>query len=166
MGGKGFYRESDIIDSKDIYGISKYLGEINDFNNCITLRTSFIGKELNTKRGLLEWIISQSKLNKNVYGFKNAIYSGLPTIEIARIIHKYIIPNKNLRGLYHLSAEPIDKYSILQLIKKTYSLDIKINKDYDTVIDRSLDSSKFRSETGFTPLSWEELIKTMFMNNL
>tara|TARA_Y100000739_G_C20540246_1_gene433222 strand:+ start:306 stop:1208 length:903 start_codon:yes stop_codon:yes gene_type:complete len=165
-GTKGFYKETDIIDSKDIYGISKYLGEIHDFKDCITLRTSFIGKELNTQRGLLEWFITQSKLNKKVYGFKNAIYTGLPTIEIARIIHKFIIPNKRLSGLYHLSSEPIDKYSLLKLIKKTYSLDITINKDYDTVIDRSLDSSKFRSETGFIPLCWEELVKTMFINNL
>ena len=165
-GSKGFYNENDIVDSEEIYGISKYLGEVNDFNNSITLRTSFIGKELNYKRGLLEWFILQSKLKKKVYGFSNAIYSGLPTIEIAKIIHKYIIPNPSLSGLYHLSAEPIDKYSLLNLIKKTYSIDIKLYKDYDNVIDRSLDSTKFKSDTGFAPQSWEQLVKTMFMNNL
>ena len=165
-GTKGFYNELDVVDSEEIYGISKYLGEIGGYNNALTLRTSFIGKELNKKRGLLEWFLLQSKLKKNINGYANAIYSGLPTIEIARIIHKYIIPNADLHGLYHLSSEPINKYTLLKLIKENYSLDIMINKDYDNVIDRSLDSSKFKSETGFNPQSWEKLIQTMYMNNL
>ena len=165
-GQKGFYKEHDLADSIDTYGRSKYLGEIKEHNKSITLRTSFIGKELNTKRGLLEWFISQCELKKNIYGYKRAIYSGLPTIEIAKVIHKYIIPNQNLRGLYHLSSEPIDKYTLLNLIKETYKLNIKINEDCDRVIDRSLNSSKFRAETGFEPLNWEELVKSMYEDNV
>ena len=142
------------------------MGEVNDCDNTVTLRTSIIGKELNTKRGLLEWLISQSKLNKKVYGFKNVIFSGFPTIEVARIIHKYIIPNTELKGIYHLSSDPIDKYSLLKLIKRFYSLDIMINEEYDNVLDRSLDSSKFRIKTGFTPYDWEYLVQCMYENNL
>ena len=63
-GKKGFYKEDDLVDVQDIYGQSKYLGEVNDCDNTITLRTSIIGKELNTKRGLLEWLISQTKFKK------------------------------------------------------------------------------------------------------
>ncbi len=165
-GKKGFYKEDDLVDVKDLYGQSKYLGEVNDSDNTVTLRTSIIGKELNTKRGLLEWFILQSKLNKKVYGFKNVIFSGFPTIEIARIIHKYIIPNIELKGIYHLSSDPIDKYSLLNLIKRFYALDIMIFEEYDNVIDRSLDSSKFRSETGFIPYNWEYLVQSMYENNL
>ena len=165
-GKKGFYKEDDLVDVKDIYGQSKYLGEVNDSDNTVTLRTSIIGKELNTKRGLLEWLILQSKLNKKVYGFKNVIFSGFPTIEVARIIHKYIIPNTELKGIYHLSSDPIDKYSLLNLIKRFYGLDINILEEYDNVIDRSLDSSKFRSETGFIPYNWEYLVQSMYENNL
>ena len=165
-GQKGLYKEDDLADAKDSYGMTKYLGEINEDNDSITLRTSFIGKEINTKRGLLEWILSESKLSKTIYGFKNAIYSGLPTVEIARIINEYIIPNVSLKGLYHLSSEPIDKYTLLNLIKETYSLDININENYDRFIDRSLNSSKFRAATGFKPLSWKELVKRMYENNL
>ena len=165
-GKKGFYKEDDLVDIHDLYGQSKYLGEVNDSENTLTLRTSIIGKELNTKRGLLEWLISQSKLNKKVYGFKNVIFSGFPTIEVARIIHKYIIPNDELKGIYHLSSDPIDKYSLLNLIKRFYSLDIEILEEYDNVIDRSLDSSKFRFETGFIPYNWEYLVQRMYENNL
>ena len=165
-GKKGSYKEDDLVDVQDLYGQSKYLGEVNDSDNTITLRTSIIGKELNTKRGLLEWLISESKLNKRVYGFKNVIFSGFPTIEVARIIHKYIIPNNELKGIYHLSSEPIDKYSLLNLIKRIYSLDITILEDYDNVINRSLDSSKFRFETGFIPYNWEYLVQNMYENNL
>tara|TARA_A100001011_G_C14321077_1_gene850666 strand:- start:1610 stop:2497 length:888 start_codon:yes stop_codon:yes gene_type:complete len=165
-GKKGFYKEDDLVDIQDLYGQSKYLGEVNDSDNTITLRTSIIGKELNTKRGLLEWLLSQSKLNKKVYGFKNVIFSGFPTIEVARIIHKYIIPNNDLKGIYHLSSDPIDKYSLLNLIKRFYSLDVMIIAEYDNVINRSLDSSKFRFETGFIPYDWEYLVQSMYENNL
>ena len=165
-GKKGFYKEDDLVDIQDLYGQSKYLGEVNDSDNTITLRTSIIGKELNTKRGLLEWLLSQSKLNKKVYGFKNVIFSGFPTIELARIIHKYIIPNNDLKGIYHLSSDPIDKYSLLNLIKRFYSLDVMIIAEYDNVINRSLDSSKFRFETGFIPYDWEYLVQSMYENNL
>lgn len=165
-GKKGFYKEDDLVDIQDVYGQSKYLGEVNDCDNTITLRTSIIGKELNTKRGLLEWLISESKSSKKVYGFKNVIFSGFPTIEVARIIHRYIIPNNELKGIYHLSSDPIDKFSLLNLIKRIYSLDITILEEYDNVIDRSLDSTKFRSETGFIPHNWEHLIQSMYENNL
>ena len=165
-GKKGFYKEDDLVDVQDLYGQSKYLGEVNDSDNTVTIRTSIIGKELNTKRGLLEWLISQSKLNKKVYGFKNVIFSGFPTIEVARIIHKYIIPNNDLKGIYHLSSDPIDKYSLLNLIKRFYSLDVMIIEEYDNVINRSLDSSKFRFETGFIPYDWEYLVQSMYENNL
>ena len=36
-GKKGNYHETDYADAEDLYGISKYLGEVN-YDNCITLR--------------------------------------------------------------------------------------------------------------------------------
>ena len=65
-----------------------------------------------------------------------------------------------------MSSDPIDKYSLLNLIKRIYSLDIKILEEYDNVINRSLDSSKFRFETGFIPYNWEFLVQSMYENNL
>ena len=62
-----------------------FLGEIS--NNSITLRTSFIGKELGTNRALLNWFLSQKG---KIKGYRNAIYSGLTTLEVAKVLDKYV----------------------------------------------------------------------------
>ena len=76
----------------DLYGLSKKLGEVIDSRN-LTLRTSIIGHELNSSRSLVDWFLSQ---NIEIQGYKNAIFSGLPTIEIARVIEEFIIDNESL----------------------------------------------------------------------
>lgn len=156
-GKKGMYSELDDADAQDLYGKTKFLGEVVSSND-ITLRTSIIGHELETSHSLLEWFLSQEH---EVKGFRKAIFSGLPTVELARIIHEFIIPNKNLKGLYHVSADPIDKFALLNLISEIYSKKIKVTPDDKLIIDRSLSSKKFRQETGFVPLSWENMIHEM-----
>ncbi len=160
-GAKGFYNEDDIPDSQDLYGISKRLGE-TDYPHAITIRTSIIGHELNSSRGLIEWFLSQ---NGSVEGYTKAIFSGLPTNEIAKIIRDYVIPNNNLNGVYNVSSDPISKYELLCLVAKTYKKSIKITKNKDFKINRSLDSSRFREITGFIPLTWQELVKSMYEFN-
>lgn len=156
-GAKGMYKEEDVSDAVDLYGRSKYLGEV-DYSNAITLRTSIIGHELNAARSLVGWFLAQEG---SVGGFRRAIFSGLPTVEMARIIRDYVIPNPELQGLYHVSAEPINKYDLLQLIAKVYGKTIEIIPDDTLVIDRSLDSSRFRELTGYLPPDWEQLVNTM-----
>ncbi len=154
----GMYSESDEPDATDLYGRTKLLGELVDSHN-ITLRTSIIGHELLTKHSLLEWFLSQ---NKEIKGYTKAIFSGLPTVELARVIHDYVIPNREMSGLYNVSSEPINKFELLNIISKQYSKNIKINVDDEIVIDRSLNSKKFREKTGFKPLSWKEMIYEMY----
>ena len=156
-GLQGNYLETDFADANDIYGRSKFLGEISNNGN-ITIRTSFIGKELGTNRALLNWFLSQKG---KIKGYKNAIYSGLTTLEVARVLDKYVIPNPDLKGLYHLSAENIDKYSLLSLLNQVYKKDLFIEEDLNIRIDRSLNSNKFRKETGYKPLKWEKAIQEM-----
>lgn len=141
------YKENDLADARDLYGLSKKLGEVIDSRN-LTLRTSIIGHELNSTRSLVDWFLSQ---NIEIQGYKNAIFSGLPTIEIARIIEEFIIDNESLTGLYHVSSEPINKFDLLNLIAKEYDKVIKIIANEEIKIDRSLDSSRFREHTGFHP---------------
>lgn len=153
----GNYKESDAADAKDVYGKSKYLGEV-DYKNAITLRTSIIGHELEGSRSLVGWFLAQKG---TVKGFRRAIFSGLPTVEVARVIQEYVIPHPELRGLYHLSAEPIKKMDLLTLIAREYKKSVKIEADDRLVIDRSLDSTKFRMATGFVPKPWVELVRQM-----
>jgi dTDP-4-dehydrorhamnose reductase len=157
-GKKGNYKETDISDATDVYGKSKNLGEATG-KNCLTLRTSIIGRELRTSHSLVEWFLSNR--GKTVKGYVNAVYTGFPTIVLADIIADLIERHKNLSGLYHVSAAPINKYELLKLIKEAYLADIEIEPFEDFRIDRSLDSTKFRNETGFYPASWPEMIKRM-----
>jgi dTDP-4-dehydrorhamnose reductase len=156
-GKKGFYSEEDLQDAEDLYGRSKALGEIS-YQNSLTLRTSTIGHEINSRHGLLEWFLSQKDRCK---GYKNAIFSGLPTVVFAEIIRDYIILNNNISGLYHIAATPIDKYELLKIIAKVYNKDIKIEPDESVRINRSLDASKFHKMTGYISPDWQSLIESM-----
>lgn len=157
-GEKGNYREESVPDAYDLYGKSKNLGEVTS-ENCLTLRTSIIGRELGTSHSLVDWFLSNE--GKSVKGFVNAIYSGFPTIVFADIIASLITDHPALQGLYHVSSEPINKFDLLHLIKMHYKADIGIDAFEDFRIDRSLDSTRFRKETGFQPLNWEEMIRIM-----
>lgn len=156
-GSKGMYTEDDAADAQDLYGRSKFIGEV-DYENSITLRTSIIGHELNGSRSLINWFLAQEG---RVKGFKRAIFSGLPTVEIARVIRDHVIPHPELRGLYHLSAAPINKFDLLSLVAHAYGKAIEIAPDDSFVIDRSLDSSRFRQASGFAPEPWVELVRRM-----
>lgn len=156
-GKQGHYREEDFPDAYDLYGRTKYLGEVS-YENSITLRTSIIGHELNRSKSLVDWFLSQSG---EVKGFIKAVFSGLPTIEVARVVKEYVFPNPSLSGLFHLSVDPINKFDLLNLVAGTYGKSINITPDDKLVIDRSLNSDRFRTATGFKPKAWPELIKDM-----
>ena len=156
-GAKGMYTEADAADAKDLYGRSKYLGEV-DYPHAITLRTSIIGHELDGARSLIGWFLAQEG---SVKGYRSAIFSGLPTVEVARVIRDHVIPHPELHGVYHVSAEPINKFDLLTLVAQTYSKTIDISADDQLVIDRSLDSTRFRLATVFAPKPWPELINSM-----
>lgn len=156
-GQQGRYTESDVTNAQDLYGRSKFLGEV-DYPHAVTLRTSIIGHELGSHHGLVDWFLSQKQ---GVRGFTRAVFSGLPTVELARVMRDYVIPNSGLRGVYHVSAEPIDKYSLLKLLAEVYGKKIPIERDDKLVIDRSLDSTRFRQATGYHPPAWPELVRRM-----
>ncbi len=158
LGTKGNYIETDLPDAQDVYGRSKILGELI-YPNTLTLRTSIIGHELQTKYSLLNWFLNQKK---PVKGYKNAIFSGLTTLEIAKFLDEFIIPNKKLNGMYHLSGNAISKYDLLNIIKSIYKKDIKITMDKKVKINRSLNSSLLQNKTGYKPRNWTKLIQEMF----
>lgn len=156
-GAKGLYTESDPPDAQDLYGQSKKLGEVTS-PGCLTIRTSIIGHELNSQRSLLNWFLAQKG---PISGYARAIFSGLPTIEVAHVMHEHIIPNERLSGLFHLSAEPISKLELLRKVASVYGKDVAILPSQDVVIDRSLDSKLFREHTGYKPPDWDTLLKKM-----
>lgn len=157
-GRRGNYVESDPSDAEDLYGKSKHMGEVHGLEHVITLRTSGIGHELSTRHGLLEWFLGEEG---RVRGFSHAIYSGLPWVELARVIRDHVLPRPELSGLYHVSSDPIAKLDLLRLVADVYGKEIVIAPDDSLRIDRSLDSTRFRAATGYAPPSWPDLIATM-----
>lgn len=157
-GNKGNYFEKDVSDAKDLYGKTKFLGELNSYKNSITLRTSIIGPELKTKVSLLEWFLSQKD---DINGYVNAIYSGFPTNELINIIDNYIIPNNNLYGLYNVSSSSINKFELLSLIKKEYKKNILIKPFQGFKNDKSLNCERFMSDFKYQFKSWELMVKEM-----
>ncbi len=157
-GSAGLYKESDTPDATDLYGRSKLLGEIVDRPEAVTLRTSIIGPELSTRQGLLEWFLAQEG---SVKGYSNAIFSGLPTVVIAETIRDHVLPDLALQGLYHVSSSPISKCDLLTLFAEVYQKQIEIIPDGEFRIDRSLDSSRYRNETGFIAADWRSLVHRM-----
>lgn len=161
-GKTGGYLESDISDAEDLYGRSKYLGEVVD-GGCLTLRTSIIGREMLSRNGLVEWFLG----NKSgvVQGYSRAVFSGVTTHTLARIIETIIVDFPKLTGLYHVSADPISKYDLLSLIREIYDLPVHIEKYEGVVIDRSLNSDRFWSTLNASRPAWPEMLQEMYEDN-
>lgn len=156
-GMQGSYIESDLPDAQDVYGRSKLLGEV-DYPHAVTLRTSIIGHELRSKHGLVDWFLSQ---HGRVKGYTEAVFSGLPTCELARVVRDFVIPHANLHGVYHVAAEPISKFDLLQLVNRVYGKALEIEPDDRVKIYRSLNADRFREVTGYVAPSWPELVARM-----
>lgn len=161
-GHKGNYNEDDLSDAEDLYGRTKFLGEVSG-EGCLTIRTSMIGRELETSHGLIEWFLSQE--GKTVNGYKRSIFTGFTTNALADIIAKIITENKNLQGIWHVASEPISKFDLLTLVKKVYDLHIEIRPDDTVVVDRSLNADRFCRATDFVPPSWRDMIEQMYKDH-
>lgn len=156
-GSYGAYSEESYPDSRDIYGLSKLMGEV-DYGDSLTIRTSLIGAEIDSNKSLLSWFLMQEG---SIQGYRNAYFSGFPANEVAKIIHENIINNDSLRGVFHLSSDRISKYDLLTKIANVYGKQIEIISIEEPVIDRSLNSDKFRLLATFVPDSWSHMLISM-----
>jgi len=153
-GKKGGYKEDDISDAEDIYGKTKYLGEVAT-QNALTLRTSIIGRELKSFKSLLEWFLSQN--NSTVKGFNRAIYSGVTTNYLAEVVSNLVENHPNLCGLYQVASKTISKYDLLCELRDAYNLNIEIMSSMEYFCDRSMNDNRFRQTTGYQCPPWPEL---------
>jgi dTDP-4-dehydrorhamnose reductase len=152
------YTEDDAPDADDLYGRSKLLGEVGG-PNCLTLRTSLVGRELGTTHRLVEWFLSNR--GGCVRGYTGAIFSGFPTLILADIIADVIERHPDLSGICHVSSEPISKYQLLCLLRDAYGVPIEIEPSPNVTVDRSLDSTRFRAATRYVPPSWVNMVQAM-----
>ena len=138
-GKNGGNDENSIKDATDDYGKTKSLGEFDSINH-LCIRTSIIGPELKQNgEGLLHWLFNQQG---TIYGFKNVYWSGVTTLELAKVIH-FSIEN-NILGLWNVTnGEPISKYDLLQKIIKIFSINkLKLEPDTNKFSNKSLKSNR------------------------
>ncbi|MDP6849281.1 MAG: SDR family oxidoreductase [Kiritimatiellia bacterium] len=157
-GLRGGYIETDVSDAADLYGRTKFLGEVTR-EGTLTLRTSIIGRELVGAHGLVEWFLSQE--GRTIKGFSKAIFSGVTTRVLANIILQILTDHGSLHGVYHVAAEPIRKYDLLTVVRDEYGLDVTIEADDSLVCDRSLNGNLFRDATRIETPSWIDMIRDM-----
>jgi dTDP-4-dehydrorhamnose reductase len=157
-GRRGMYTEDDPTDAEDLYGRTKSLGETSG-PGALTLRTSIVGRELATARGLVEWFLSQR--GGRVEGYTRAIYSGFTTEAMASLLRSVLADHPGLHGTLQVSSAPIAKSDLLRMLNEAFGADIEIVPDDTVRIDRSLDSSRFRALTGFVPPTWREMVGRM-----
>ena len=161
-GKKGSYTESDISNANDLYGRTKFLGEVDNRPHCLTLRTSIIGRELSTASGLIEWFLSNK--GGKVKGFSKAIYTGFSTLAMADIIDNLLKNHPDVSGLYHVSSKSINKYDLICLVNKAMGLDVGIERENDFLMDRSLLCDRFKAKISFTPPSWPDMIEQLALD--
>ena len=154
-GSRGSYSEADAPDARDLYGRSKLLGEV-DSEGCLTIRTSMVGREIGSSRGLIEWFLSRR--GETVKGFTRAGFSGLTTAELSRVIRRVAQDHPELRGVWHVAGEQISKYDLLTMVNRVLGLGTTIVADDAFVCDRTLDASRFMHATGYRPRSWAAMI--------
>ena len=149
------YIEKDFKDGKDTYAKTKGLGEIINEKH-LTLRTSVIGPELKTNgEELFHWFMSQSG---EVKGYTKSIWSGVTTLVLAKVV-EWAIENKTT-GLYHVTNnKSIDKFALLNLIKKHTKKDILIHPFNERECNKSFIDT--RKEINFVIPGYEEMIHEM-----
>ncbi len=154
-GKKGFYTEEDKPDPEDIYGQTKLLGEVNN-QHAVTIRSSIIGLELTRKTSLIEWYLAQKG---EIKGFRKAIYSGITTMEMSRLIELILTRHPDLHGIWHVASKPINKFDLLNVLNARLQRDdIKIIPSDELVCDRSLCGDKFTKLTGYKPPTWDQML--------
>jgi dTDP-4-dehydrorhamnose reductase len=154
-GASGNYGERSVATATDLYGQTKYFGEI-DYEHCLTIRTSMIGRELTGHSELLEWFLGQR--GKHIKGFTNALYSGLTTLAMAGVLYRIIHDYPQLSGKYQIAGPVITKYDLLCELRDAYKLDVQIAPDDTFHCDRTLRSQRFSEATGIMIPSWKEMI--------
>lgn len=154
-GRRGSYGEDDLPDPVDLYGRSKLLGEAAGPGS-LTVRTSFIGRELAGGRGLLEWFLS--KRGGHAPGFTRAVFSGLTTAAAAEAVLDLGTGDRAIEGVVHLAGPPVDKYRLLVMLRDAYGIDVDVVPDESVVIDRSLNGAMLEARSGWRPPTWEAMI--------
>ncbi|MAZ67390.1 hypothetical protein CL652_01315 [bacterium] len=139
-GQEGFpYDEESPKTPVDIYGLSKSLGEPE---NCLTIRTSIIGRELKGFTSLLEWFLKQE--GEDLTGFSDHHWNGITTKQFGVVCDKIMSePEKYpTKGLYHVFSNSVTKYEMLLKFKEKFGVECNIASDDSKFLNRTMSTKK------------------------
>lgn len=114
----GCYKEDDIANARDIYGLSKSLGEPL---NCTVIRTSVIGENSRSKSDLLEWV--RSNQGSEIRGYTDHYWNGITCLQYAKVCDMIIQDKLFWKGVRHIfSPVALSKFMLVKLINDTYGM--------------------------------------------
>jgi dTDP-4-dehydrorhamnose reductase len=154
-GRRGPYHETDPSDAEDLYGRTKYLGEVAG-PGCLTIRTSIIGRDLLRSLSLVDWFLSQA--GKEVRGYARVLYTGLTTTALSMELWRVMASYPHLEGLYQVSSAPITKFDLLVMLNEAFHTGTTILRDETEVSDRRLISDRYWRETAGRPPLWPKMV--------
>ncbi len=161
----GNHKEMDTTDADNIYGRTKALGELKEYDNCLTLRSSFIGQELFDKTELLDWFLAQE--GNKIKGYRKTLYSGVSTIFMTTIVKKIILDHPTLHGLFNLAPpNPISKYDLLGIAKKEFCVNVEIVPDDYNIHSPTLDGSRLRNKLNINIPNWQKMMSDLARHKL
>jgi len=161
-GKNGPYKPNDFRDSRDLYGLSKILGETNSKYG-LTIRTSIVGREIENQTEFFEWIFSSK--NKSVSGYKNVFYSGVTTNYLSEVVAQLITKDSKSHGLLQVASPPISKLNLIKKVNSLFGLGMKINTDASKVSNKILSPVKFTITSGIKTQTWDEMLNTLKKEN-
>ena len=126
-GKRGDYVESDPIGPANVYGRSKYEGELQAATHprALILRTNLFGWNIQDKHSLGEFVLDALKSGRTLRGFKDSIISSIYTFELAELIHQAI--KKELAGTYNCAGgTAMSKYEFALCLAERFGLDKKL----------------------------------------
>ena len=112
---------------QDEYGISKR--KAVDFllakaKKTKIIKCSIIGPELSGHNSLLDWFLLNE--NSSTYGFTDAIWNGVTTLEWAKVCSSLINDWDRFKRINVVEGERISKYDLLHLISDLFDKQIEI----------------------------------------
>jgi len=116
------YSEQSPSDAADLYGKSKYLGEIDQLT---AIRTSIIGEELKNKYSLIEWVKSCGGLK--IKGYTNHYWNGVTCLKLAEYINNMINTKNFWRGVRHVHSNIVSKFELVSDIVAAFNLNVEVD---------------------------------------
>ena len=154
-GARGNYSEIDKPDATDLYGVSKFLGEPR---NCMVLRSSIIGDEIQSSYSLLSW--TKSQRNQKVLGYKNHFWNGLTAAEFAKSCEKIIQKNLFSAKKFHVFSNKVSKFEMLQAFNEKFKLNLEIQPFETELVNKTL-STVYNLNLELQNKSFQEMIDNL-----